>query len=65
MSAWIQAVSAGYLADHAATLRPRVYPVPAALDLKVARLKLRSMGLRIDRLTAAQRAYLGSWQEGT
>jgi len=65
MSFAIQAVSAGYLADHATTLRPRVYPVPAALDLKVARLKLRSMGLRIDRLTAAQRAYLESWREGT
>src|SRR2546427_533712 len=44
---------------------PRVSPAPAALDLKVARLKLRSMGLRIDRLTAAQRAYLESWREGT
>src|SRR2546428_10149054 len=65
MSFAIQAVSAGYLADHATTLGPRVYPVPAALDLKVARLKLRSMGLRIDRLTAVQRAYLESWREGT
>ena len=65
MSFAIQAVSAGYLADHATTLGPRVYPVPAALDLKVARLKLQSMGLRIDRLTAAQRAYLESWREGT
>src|SRR5437899_950201 len=65
MSFAIQAVSAGYLADHATTLGPRVYPVPAALDLKVARLKLQSMGLHIDRLTAAQRAYLESWREGT
>jgi adenosylhomocysteinase len=65
MSFAIQAVSAGYLADHAARLLPRVYPVPSALDLKVARLKLRSMGLRIDRLTAPQRAYLESWREGT
>src|SRR2546426_2453821 len=65
MSFAIQAVSAGYLADRAATLLPRVDPVPPALDLKVARLKLRSMGLRIDRLTAAQRAYLESWREGT
>jgi adenosylhomocysteinase len=65
MSFAIQAVSAGYLADHTARLRPRVYPVPVALDHKVARLKLQSMGLRIDRLTAAQRAYLESWREGT
>jgi adenosylhomocysteinase len=65
MSFAIQAVSAGYLADHAARLPPRVYPVPPALDLKVARLKLRNLGLGIDRLTAAQRAYLQSWREGT
>src|SRR2546423_9360908 len=65
MSFAIQAVSAGYLADHATTLGPRVYPVPAALDLQVARLKLQSMGIRIDHLTKAQRAYLESWREGT
>src|SRR5213596_122382 len=65
MSFAIQAVSAGYLADHATTLRPRVYPVPAALDLKVARLKLRSLGIGIDRWTKEQRTYLDSWREGT
>lgn len=65
MSFAIQAVSAGYLAEHADRLGPRVYPVPRALDQKVARLKLRSMGIRIDRLTKSQRAYLESWQEGT
>ena len=65
MSFAIQAVSAGYLADHAASLKPRLYPVPPNLDLKVARLKLRSLGLRLDRLTKDQRAYLESWREGT
>src|SRR5881628_3274917 len=65
MSFAIQAVSAGYLAENAGRLHPRVYPVPPALDLKVAGLKLRSMGIRIDHLTKAQRAYLESWQEGT
>src|SRR5437667_59882 len=65
MSFAIQAVSAGYLAQNAGRLQPRLYPVPPALDMKVARLKLRSMGIRIDHLTKAQRAYLESWQEGT
>ncbi len=65
MSFAIQAVSAGYLADHAAELKPRVYPVPANLDLKVAQLKLRSLGIGIDRLTKEQRTYLESWREGT
>ena len=65
MSFAIQAVSAGYLVDHAAKLKPRLYPVPANLDLKVAQLKLRSLGIGIDRLTKGQRAYLESWREGT
>ena len=65
MSFAIQAVSAGYLAESAGRLRPRVYPVPESLDLKVARLKLRSLGIRTDRLSKAQRTYLESWREGT
>src|SRR5438552_16604135 len=65
MSFAIQAVSTGYLAEHAAELKPGVYPVPEDLDLKVARLELSSLGLKIDRLTEEQRAYIGSWREGT
>ncbi len=65
MSFAIQAVAAGHLAAHARDLEPRVYPVPEALDDKVARLKLRTMGIRIDSLTPGQRKYLASWQEGT
>jgi len=65
MSFAIQAVSAGYLAEHAGRLKPRVYRVPEALDLKIARLKLRSLGIRTDRLSKAQRTYLESWREGT
>src|SRR5438445_5711614 len=64
MSFAIQAVSAGYLAEHAAELKPRVYPVPQDLDLKVARRELNSLGIKIDRLTEEQRAYLDSWREG-
>jgi adenosylhomocysteinase len=65
MSFAIQAVSAGYLAEHAGSLKPRLYPVPESLDLKVARLKLQSSGIRTDRLTKGQREYLGSWREGS
>jgi adenosylhomocysteinase len=65
MSFAIQAVSAGYLAEHAGDLKPRVYAVPESLDLKVARLKLQSSGIQMDRLTKAQREYLDSWREGT
>jgi len=65
MSFSIQAVSAAHLAKHAKGLAPKVYPVPKALDEKVARLKLRTMGLHVDTLTEDQRRYLTSWSEGT
>ena len=65
MSFSIQALSAGYLAQHAKRLTPGVHPVPPELDLRVARLKLQSLGTRIDRLSTKQRAYLDSWKEGT
>ena len=65
MSFAIQAVSAGYLAKHAGELEPRVYAVPEPLDDKVARLKLETLGIRIDSLSPAQKKYLGSWHEGT
>lgn len=65
MSFSIQAVSAAYLAKHAKELERKVYPVPADLDDKVARLKLRTMRLRIDTLSGDQREYLSSWGEGT
>jgi len=46
-------------------LEARVYNVPKEIDDKVAILKLRSMGIRIDRLTAEQTKYIASWEEGT
>jgi adenosylhomocysteinase len=39
--------------------------MPGELDREVARMKLDSMGIRIDTLTAEQEIYLKSWQEGT
>ena len=43
----------------AATCRPGVHPVPLDIDREIARLKLASLGVEIDALTEAQRAYLG------
>jgi adenosylhomocysteinase len=42
-----------------------VYDVPDEIDREVAKLKLATMGIRIDELTPVQEAYLSSWQEGT
>ncbi|MDH4197056.1 MAG: adenosylhomocysteinase [Candidatus Aminicenantes bacterium] len=60
-----QALSVLYLARHAGALENRVYTVPPEIDGEIAFLKLRSMGVRIDRLTPEQKKYLVDWKEGT
>ncbi|HKO05142.1 MAG TPA: adenosylhomocysteinase [Candidatus Acidoferrales bacterium] len=60
-----QALAAEYMAQHSKTLKPQVYSVPEHLDKQIARLKLDSMGIQIDKLTTEQEHYLASWQEGT
>jgi adenosylhomocysteinase len=39
--------------------------VPDEIDREIARLKLETMGVEIDRLTEEQAKYLASWDEGT
>lgn len=60
-----QALAAEYLVRHAGELEPRVLAVPAELEREIARLKLASLGIEIDTLTAAQQDYLTSWEQGT
>jgi adenosylhomocysteinase len=60
-----QALSAEYVVANADELEPRVYVVPEEIDREIARLKLESMGVEIDVLTAEQARYLASWDEGT
>ena len=33
--------------------------------MEIARIKLESMGIKIDTLTEEQREYLSSWKQGT
>jgi adenosylhomocysteinase len=56
-----QALAAEELVRHGHELGPGVHPVPARLDREVARLKLASLGVEIDELTAEQERYLTSW----
>ncbi len=56
-----QALCVEHLAREGGGLPARVLPVPPEIDREVARLKLASLGVRIDELTDAQRAYLTSW----
>jgi adenosylhomocysteinase len=60
-----QALSAEFVVANAASLERRVYPVPEEIDREIARLKLETMGITIDRLTEEQARYLASWDEGT
>lgn len=50
---------------HENELEPGVYPIPKEIDEMVASLKLKSMGIKIDKLTNIQKKYLDSWEEGT
>ncbi len=60
-----QALSVLHLVKNAAKLDKAVYSVPKDIDAEIARLKLGTMGMRIDKLTPEQKAYLAEWQEGT
>jgi adenosylhomocysteinase len=60
-----QALSVEYIAKNHKKLSNEVYCVPRELDNKVAYLKLKSLGIRIDTLTKEQKRYLASWELGT
>ena len=60
-----QALCLEWVAKNAAQLEAKVYDVPVEIDKEIARIKLESMGIQIDTLTAAQQEYLTSWTVGT
>ena len=60
-----QALAAEYMVANCKDMAPGVYDVPADIDDGIAKLKLETLGVKIDMLTAEQAKYLASWQEGT
>ena len=60
-----QALSSEYLVNHGKELENRVYVVPENIDSEIARLKLKSLGVKIDHLTPEQKEYLAGWEMGT
>ena len=60
-----QSLSAEFVAKEYKNLENQVYVVPREIDDEVGRLKLLSMGIAIDELTAEQEKYLNSWNVGT
>jgi adenosylhomocysteinase len=60
-----QALSVKYIVESHKKLKNEVYKVPEEIDNMVARLKLESMGMKIEKLTKEQEKYLSSWSMGT
>jgi adenosylhomocysteinase len=60
-----QALSALYLYRDGDKLQKQVYAVPEGIDEDIAIKKLKTMGIKIDKLTADQEKYLSAWKEGT
>jgi len=63
MSFALQALSARYISLNKEKLENRVYRVPEEIDRKVADMKLKALGIRIDKLTKEQEEYLRGWGE--
>jgi adenosylhomocysteinase len=60
-----QALAAEYLLKKGRQLSKQVYGVPTEIDEMIAKMKLKSMGIKIDTLTEEQKEYLSSWEAGT
>ncbi len=60
-----QALCAEYILKEVNRLKKDVYGVPQEIDMEIARLKLDSMGIKVDVLTDEQKHYLSSWEMGT
>jgi adenosylhomocysteinase len=58
-------LGARYIKENAHKMDNRVYVIPEDIDNEIARLKLETMGMEIDRLSDEQVNYLSSWRSGT
>ena len=57
-----ETLCAEYVVKNHKKLENKVYDVPSKIDEKVAQIKLKSMGITIDKLTKEQDLYLNSWE---
>ena len=60
-----QALCAEYMVKNASRLAKDVHDVPSSIDASIAKLKLKAIGVNIDKLTLEQKKYLSSWEIGT
>lgn len=60
-----QALACEYASKNRGKMKPEVIELPAQIDNMIASLQLDAMGICCDSLTAEQKKYLESWEEGT
>ena len=60
-----QAMALLYLIKNRNKLRKKVYRLPISIDRRIAKLKLETLGIKIEKLTKEQKEYLKSWEIGT
>jgi adenosylhomocysteinase len=60
-----QALACEYLVKHKGNLGVNVIQLPAEIDDRISRLQLADLGISMDEMTAEQKKYMTSWQEGT
>jgi len=60
-----QALACEYLVENKDKLEAKVYVLPEEIDEYISTLQLKAMDVEIDKLTAEQKRYLASWEEGT
>ncbi|MBE7707272.1 MAG: adenosylhomocysteinase [Cyanobacteria bacterium SIG27] len=60
-----QALGMEFIVKNQGKLENKMYTLPRSVDEEIARIKLDSMGIKIDTLTAEQERYLNTWSEGT
>jgi len=60
-----QALACEYIRKNSGKFEQKVYKVPSTIDKEIAKLKLESLNIKIDKLTAEQKKYLTSWEVGT
>lgn len=57
-----QALGVEFLVKNYGKLQNKLYTLPQEIDMKIAELKLKSMGIEIDTLTEEQKAYINAWK---
>ncbi|WP_217423125.1 adenosylhomocysteinase [Methanocella conradii] len=60
-----QTLCVKYIVENHKKLKNEVYRVPEDIDNRVARMKLETMGIKLEKLTKEQEKYLSSWSMGT